>query len=589
MKPATLALAAALGGCAPCKPQPPPPTCKSDADCPPGDACLAGSCNPLTEVLANLAAVVQPPSRIALPGGAAEPLAPQEFRGVDATQPTAPPLTLAAPQILSGTLPVPTTCTPGEALPITLRFSGHPFIPLLDWTFEFQTDAAGQVHGALPANEQFDVWVATAAPCAAPIFGTDDTVPNAVDVGQRWPFLEAPDVLTVVGAVSAPGASQPLAGAAITVKGAQGSFAGTTLSATVASQAGPTGFVLPVPLAQVLAQPGIDGGSCAPPPASQGCTGEDCPPLPPCALLSLEVGPSDALPELPTVDVPIVGRLSLPPDGGGAAGPVLSLLGADGLGVRLPIGPGQSTLLSGRVLQPNGEPSEFCQVSVDGTVATNDGACAGGCRYRLSTSTLSDGGYALEVPAGGSYTLTATPPPGLGLAPVSLPVPSPSADGGVEGFDVVLRPGFQLTGQVFDSQGIQPVGGDTVEVLDLASGSAAALVTAGGDGRFGVTVPPGAYLVDVHPPDATGFPDRSEPVQVSSDTALTLTLFPGARLQGAVIAEPGGVPVPLAGVRLYYVEATQGFGTLALPIASGVTDAQGQFSVAVPASSARSP
>ncbi len=572
-------LALAVSACRPCQPPPPPPaSCKSDSDCPPGDACLAGSCNPLTEVLANLAAAVAPSS---------PDLAPQEFRGVNAIAPSTPTLRLTPPQLLTGAFQLPPACLASEALPITLLFTGHPFIPLLDWTFQFTTDEAGVVHGALPANEQFAVWITTASPCAAPIFGTDDAIPGPVPAGARWPFPGAGDVLTVAGTVTAPGAAEPLAGASITIKGAQGIFAGTTLSATTTTRAGPVGFVLPVPLAQVLAQPDADGGLCAPPPLGS-CAGESCPPLPPCARLTLEVGPSPSVPELPVIDVPIAGRLDLPPDGGVAAGPLLSLTGADGLGVRLPIGPSQTALVSGRILDPGGAALAYAAVSADGLVILPGGACGSGCRYRIDSSSSETGSFALPVPPGGDYTLTATPPPGDGFAPASIAVPNVPATG-AGGLDVRVRPGVRLSGQVLDPEGGAPVGGGEAQLLGLSTGALVALAAVAADGTFSATVPPGRYLVTVHPPDSTGLPDRAQPIDLTADTSLSLTFFPGARLQGAVVAESTGMPVPLASIRLFYIDTTQEFGTFALPIASGVTDPQGQFSVTVPSATSASP
>jgi hypothetical protein len=66
-------------------------------------------------------------------------------------------------------------------------------------------------------------------------------------------------------------------------------------------------------------------------------------------------------------------------------------------------------------------------------------------------------------------------------------------------------------------------------------------------------------------------------------------LFPGARLGGGVFAQPtdgGSFPVAQASLQLYFTTDTEEFGTVALPIASGITDQEGHFSVAVPSSTA---
>jgi len=576
----------ALASCQLCKPTPPPPgPCTGDSSCPAGQACVAGSCQSLSQLLQNLSAVVQPTT----PG-----LAPEEYQGLDGTQ-LSLTLDLAAPQTWQGVFPLPASCQPAgnplEALPVTFEFTGHPFIPLLDWTFEFKTDPAGRFDFALPANEAFDDLISTAVPCAAPYAGTDVTVSGAALLPPLpgSPPGSPADVLTVTGAITSP-AGIPLA-ATVTVQGAQGVYRGKPLSASYATSLAslqPGGFALPVPLAYVLAPPGGDGGSCAPPPVDERCDGGACPPSNGCALFTLEVGPAADDPSLPTFDIPVLARIDPPPDGGPVpGGPTVSLWGVDGEGLRLPLGPAQLVPVKGVVLQQGGTPLASAEVAVACQGADGGNACAGGYSFRETTlasgSEQDTGAFALSVPPGGSYVVTATPPPGLGLAPVTAPVSV--ADAGVFSLSLTLPRGFQVGGTVLDPTGENPIAGGEVEAITLASGALAGSVQVQSDGTFALVLPPGRYLLEIAPPDSTGLPGRTELVDLEGDVSLgDIALFPAGRLQGGVFAELDGGAFPVSGANLtfYFVTLTQDFGTVALPVASGVTDAQGHFSVAAP-------
>lgn len=569
-----------------CKSAPPPPACSHDSNCPVGQACFAGSCRSLSQVLQNLSVVVEP-------HGSGQ--APQEYRSVDATQPTVN-LDLNAPQILQGAFVLPPTCLPNQALPIQLRFTGHPFIPLLDWTFEFETDAAGSLQAALPSGETFDEWIVPILPCAAPLAGKFLSLPGTVDVGTILRFPAASDVLTVAGIVSAPGAGQPLVGASVVIRASQGPIAGTALSTSTLTVAGsPIGFVLPVPLAQVEDQSGQDGGSCVLPPLGGDCDGGPCPPLEPCVVFTLEIGPSAEQPLLPTIEVPVAARLTPAARGGdGGFGPTLRLLGDDGLGLRLPIGPG-GVAVAGIAQRPGGQPLPDARVEVSGSVIAPPGSppgCAQGCAVHVATTTVLDGSFSLTVPPGGSYQIALIPPPGVGLAPVTFPLAPVGA--AVLNLDLVAAAGAILEGSVVDPTGATAIEVGEVQALSLSTGqlvAATALSSPGAPGTFSLVVPPGNYLLVIHPDDSTGLPDRSLPIMVAGSSDLgTIALFQGARLQGSVFAEPndGGVtlPVGFALLRLFFVAENSSFGTVALPIAAGVTDPQGHFSVAVPSAAA---
>ncbi|MHB1843999.1 MAG: hypothetical protein ACYCWW_04070 [Deltaproteobacteria bacterium] len=566
MKPRLLSIGLLLSTA--CPPPAPKPGCQRDTDCPVGEACLEGSCRSLTQVLQNLSVVITPSDAT---------LAPEEIRAVDATQPIVN-LFLAAPQLLTGSFVLPASCTAAELLPVRLRFTGHPFLPIHDWTFAFESDGDGRLTAALPAGETFDEWAAPASPCAAPIAATDQALPGIVDVGSAFLFPTGGDVLTVLGNVTVPGGSQPLSGASVTVKSAA---TGEPLSATVTTAPGAAvGFTLPVPLAQVLAQPGRDGGSCAPPDPGS-CDGGTCELFAPCAALTLEVGPSAEQPALATIDLPIVARMDVPSDGGG---PTLSLFGSDGLGVRLPLGPGGLSV-AGQAIDPSGAPLPGAEVTLDGQPSGNPG-CEKGCAFHLAGISDGAGDFELSAPAG-SYALGIIPPPGQGFAPSSQPIVVPVSTSLLQ---ISAAPGIAFSGRAIDPSSGAPLASGEVELTDLSDGAliAAADLGTSRPGGFDLQVPPGKYILEIHPSDASGLPERSLAIGATANLSLgDIPLFGGARLEGAVLAEPldGGAPSParFASLRFYFLEETQALGrTVALPIAAGLTDAQGHFSVAVP-------
>jgi hypothetical protein len=311
----------------------------------------------------------------------------------------------------------------------------------------------------------------------------------------------------------------------------------------------------------------------------------------------LEIGPSAANSELPlpTIDLPIAGRYTTAPtvDGGVAAGPTLSLMGENQLGVQLPIGPTQLVSISGTVLAPSSQgvqPLQSAEVAV--TCAQTDGGtyCPQGYSYRLVTVTgvngSGPGGFELQVPPNASYNVTATPPPGLGLAPVSVPLVS-VPDGGIT---LVVPTGFVLSGTVFDPTGSVAISSGQVQVTSLTTGALVGTTDLQSNGSFQLILPPGPYVVLVQPAASTGLPNLSQAVSLVGDVELgNLSLYRASRLGGGVFAVPldgGAYPVAQASLQFYFVIERQAFGTVALPIASGITDQEGHFSVAVPSATA---
>lgn len=141
----------------------------------------------------------------------------------------------------------------------------------------------------------------------------------------------------------------------------------------------------------------------------------------------------------------------------------------------------------------------------------------------------------------GTYTVTVTPDPASGFAPVSQTVTVNS--GGFTRVDFPLTQGTAtITGIVNDSNGV-PVGGVPVSVIDDNSKQTLATTTTDNSkapGTFSVKVPPtpagDKYDVTVSPPYSAKLTTQTQQTTVTSATpvALTFTLASGATTNAGV-------------------------------------------------------
>jgi hypothetical protein len=413
------------------------------------------------------------------------------------------------------------------------------------------------------------------------------------------------------------GGPTPLAGASITVLAAAGPQAGQPISATVISQpasspcdggyCSPVGFVLPIPLDQVV----FDGGGCVPSTQPAPCGLDGGCSFSPCASFILEVGPSaatDASGTLPTVDF-LVRRQITPVDPGSnfglEAGPTVSLMGDDQLGIRLPIGPGIGSVTGGAkddLFNPLGGALVELRSMADGgltgcagqpPMVAIDSTGAALCSYRARTITLGlNGFFSLQAPPGG-YTLTVTPPPSQPSLAPSAPKPIfvPAGGGSPPETNVVVRVATVVRGHIIDPRSGLSLGAGQVQVFPVNSAQLIGMTPIDGNGNFALPLPPtntSPYLVSFLPPAGLGLALSSQIISVPSQAppvdVHTQPVSIGVPLSGSVFAQTlDGSRRPVGGAAVsFYLLLTTMQGQVAVPVASSVTDSLGRYAVLVP-------
>lgn len=235
----------------------------------------------------------------------------------------------------------------------------------------------------------------------------------------------------------------------------------------------------------------------------------------------------------------------------------------------LPVG----TTFSGRVVNGLGTPL----VGVSLGYLTSSSSQSG---EFTNPDTDSSGHFTVAVPYG-PCTITYKPGPvpyygGPGTAPTTS---SQDFTGPVNAGDVVLPPGFTLSGSVVDSSGA-PVEDAEVHVVDRATGQA--LYTpenrTGLTGAYSVLVPTGTFDVQILPRSNDGLVSATIPNKTVTGPMFlgTTTLADGRQLKGKARNQNG---TGLAGVSLFVVDATT---QQVVPLTDNVTTAGGNYKVFVP-------
>ena len=552
-------------------------TCEnSGLTCPVNTYCLFDSCLPAGEITQNLSAIVTTGQTLG-DGGPVVPSVPTLFQpfqiqnvgGLAVIQ-------LQYPQLLSGTVALPASCSADAGYPVSLAFAidsaTSVTIPGFQQNYVFQSDLQGNVHGALPVGVNFNERIATASACTAPLLNTDKVLASGTFNVASPPFLEAASTLTVAGEIRSPGPVLPV-GAAVRILGT-GLYQGVALSNdTLIGSDGK--FSLPVPLTLVPTEP------------DAGCGAAEC-----VSQLVVEVGPSTQAPNLPTMDVTISpAPVVTQPD------QAIALFGD--AGVRLPLDPfATGPELAVSAVDPVAHKPlpnvEIDVLSLDGGLIHCGAACHFFARQYTELNSGSTGpGFAL-VP--GDYRVSAasvSPYGGVSeritvrVDDAGVHLVGPEGDLGDGGLTLVESPAQHLTGTVLEPKGQSPLQLGTVQALslpDLVPVATQALTT----GAFDLLVSAGSYLLLVQPAASTRFPTYFTDVTiVDHDLALSpIELLAPGQLQGIVeLLDPdAGLPIPLpnAQVAFYSVQSDPAGFYISIPVGLALTDGQGRFAASAP-------
>lgn len=583
MRPALLraiGLTLGLAGC----PNGQGPQCGSGNQCALNDFCLFGVCQSPSTVSNNLFAQVTPQSA-PLPDqlDASLPLEPQQFYPSALTpnpQNGLITITLDGPQRLTGTVTLPQSCSPDAGYPIHLTYTGASIIPGLDVAFAFDSDGSGAVSGLLPVSPSaYTLRATTASACTIPVAAKHPVISAGVfDVSYEPKFPEASETVAIYGEVHAFGQGALPAEIAVRIlepAGAGGSLTPVSDDGVLRldPDAGAYTFTLPVALGDLNQVPDGGCGAAA------------------CAIFEVEIGPSRSTPNVPTLDLPILAPLV---DGGSnGAGQALAAIRLVGdAGLKLPI-----DLLHGFVpvygvaAQPGGQPL------VDGVLQlqSTDGGllgCGPTCRFGARSQADSNGVFFFSAPPG-SYQLSLLPPPPLGATTRSLSLPGIGQGGaGLPAGGVDAGQLLALAPQHVTSQVIQPGNNDP-----LLGGEALLLTEPGllpvagqrlDGGAFDLLAPPGNYVLLVQPDAETRLPTYYATLTVA-DQAVPYPPIdlptPGQLAGNLQVSGPDGglpLPVPFALIQFYFVSSDLNGVPIAIPVASTLTDAQGNWSAPGP-------
>ncbi len=197
--------------------------------------------------------------------------------------------------------------------------------------------------------------------------------------------------------------------------------------------------------------------------------------------------------------------------------------------------------------------------------------------YTPTDNSDASGFYSVVIPAG-VYTLTYRPPQGEKLVPVEIRGVVFNAN---QTRDVILEPGFLVSGRVEDNQGQPVVDAD----LDFdVSANGAPVVTpndnTNSNGDYQIIVPAGTYDITVEPQKVDKLvAGQRLSIAITNDTNnMDFVLDPGFYLSGLV--RRAGNLTPVAGANIDVDDAATG---RTIPTPGDNTDASGQYQVVVPA------
>jgi hypothetical protein len=159
--------------------------------------------------------------------------------------------------------------------------------------------------------------------------------------------------------------------------------------------------------------------------------------------------------------------------------------------------------------------------------------------------TTDSGGHYRVTLGAGNYELNFTPPCGSGYASQSHKGIVGPPD---QTHNVVLSSGYTVSGTVFASDGITPVGNVAIYAYNRETADGFGLPPTDNHGHFCIGLEPGTYELSFTPPPCLGLGPTTVVITINQDTNLNIILRPGFTMGGRV-TNPSGGAVP--GVQVY--------------------------------------
>ncbi|GAB4543078.1 MAG: hypothetical protein Kow0063_35860 [Anaerolineae bacterium] len=171
----------------------------------------------------------------------------------------------------------------------------------------------------------------------------------------------------------------------------------------------------------------------------------------------------------------------------------------------------------------------------------------------LSDTTDGNGYYSVTLPAG-NYDLIFNPPCNRRCASAAYK--------GITGppglrVDIVLPPGYSVSGTVFAPDGTTPVGNVAIYAFNRDTADGFGLPPTDGNGYYCINLMEGEYDLGFTPPPCLGLGPKTDVVQVNQDTTHNVTLPQGFTVSGCVT---DGAADPVPGVQIYAYDPPPGPG-----------------------------
>ncbi len=176
--------------------------------------------------------------------------------------------------------------------------------------------------------------------------------------------------------------------------------------------------------------------------------------------------------------------------------------------------------------------------------------------YGVLRDTTDDNGYYSVTLEAGNYDLIFNPPCGRGCATAARKGITGPSD---QTWDVVLPPGYSVSGTVYRTDGTTPVGDVAIYAFNRDTADGFGLPPTNASGYYCINLMEGEYELGFTPPPCLELGPKTIVVTVSQDMPLDAVLPPGFTVAGRVTDGIGG---PVSGVQIYARECytSTGYG-----------------------------